>query len=139
MNFTSSNKSMNPGPLGELDSLPSSINIILTASSKATNDRHKTILINRITDRLRNDSDGLKIVVGGGGEAGHDDVDAELGELAGDVELLLAGHGGAGGLFAVAEGGVEDADVVGVRDAIGDVGRPRSGTGGGAENGGEWG
>lgn len=45
--------------------------------------------------------------------------------MTGDDELLVAGHGGAGGLLAVTEGGIEDADIVGVGDVIGDVLGPR--------------
>ena len=45
-------------------------------------------------------------------EAGLDDVDAHLVEQLGDFELLLVGHGGAGALLAVAQGGVEDDDAV---------------------------
>ena len=33
----------------------------------------------------------------------------------------MGGESGAGGLLAIAEGGVEDADVVGVGDTVGDV------------------
>jgi hypothetical protein len=41
--------------------------------------------------------------------------------LANNVEFLFGSHGGAGGLFAVTEGGVED--IKGVRDVVGDVRR----------------
>ncbi len=33
-------------------------------------------------------------------------------EELGDLELLLVGHGGAGALLAVAQGGIEDEDAV---------------------------
>ena len=46
------------------------------------------------------------------GKAGLDDVDAHLVEQRGDFELLLVGHGGAGALLAVAQGGVENNDAV---------------------------
>ena len=46
------------------------------------------------------------------GKAGLDDVDAHVVEQLGDFELLLMGHGGAGALLAVAQGGVEDDDAV---------------------------
>ena len=55
--------------------------------------------------------DRLEVVRRGDGEAGLDDVDAQLGELAGDLELLGAVQGGARRLFAVAQRGVEDVDV----------------------------
>jgi hypothetical protein len=55
---------------------------------------------------------------GGDREAGLDDIDAHVVEHFGDFELLLEAHGGAGALFAVAQGGVEynDAVLVGLVD-----------------------
>ena len=43
-------------------------------------------------------------------KAGLDDVDAHVVEEVGDLQLLLEGHGGAGALLAVAQGGVENED-----------------------------
>ncbi len=40
------------------------------------------------------------------------DVHAQLGELVGHAQLLGHGHAAAGGLLAVAQGGVEDVDSV---------------------------
>jgi hypothetical protein len=56
---------------------------------------------------------GAEVALGGDGEARLDDVHAHLVEEAGDLELLLVGHGGAGRLLAVAQGGVEDDHAVG--------------------------
>ena len=55
--------------------------------------------------------DGVEVAVGGDGEAGFDDVDAERGELVGEAQLFCVVHGAAGRLFAVAEGGVEDDEL----------------------------
>lgn len=102
--------------------LPGSINVSLIASREATDDRHVAVLPDgRVPDLDGDGAHGVEVVGGGGREPGLDDVDAEAGELARDDELLGAGHGGPGGLLPVAEGGVEDADVVGVVDAVGDV------------------
>ena len=57
-------------------------------------------------------ADRLEIALRGDREARLDDVDAHLVEELGDLELLLEGHGGAGALLAVAQGGVEDQDAV---------------------------
>jgi hypothetical protein len=46
------------------------------------------------------------------GKAGLDDIDAHVVEHLGDLEFFLEGHGGAGALFAVAQGGVEYNDAV---------------------------
>ena len=59
--------------------------------------------------------DGLEVALGGDREAGLDDVDAHAVEALGDLQLLVERHGGAGGLLAVAQRGVEDEDAVGVR------------------------
>ncbi len=56
--------------------------------------------------------DGGEITLGRDRETGLDDVDAHVVEQLGDFELLLVGHGGAGALLAVAQGGVEDDDAV---------------------------
>lgn len=124
MNITRRDKRMNPRPLRELHRLPRRINVRLVASGEAADDRHVPILRDGVPDLAGDGPDGLEVVEGGGGESGLDDVDAEAGELAGDVELLLGGHGGAGRLLAVAEGGVEDADVGGVGNPVRDVLRP---------------
>ena len=58
---------------------------------------------------------GLKVPVGGDREAGLDDIHLELGEHTGDAQLLLHIHGAAGGLLAVAQGGVKDQNAVAVR------------------------
>jgi len=121
VNGTGGNEGMNPGPLGVLHCIPRRPNIILIAPGEAADDGDVPFLIDGVTDVLGDGFDGLEVVLGGGWEAGLDNVNAELGELPGDVDLLLGGQGGARGLLAVAESGVEDADVVGVRDAVGDV------------------
>ena len=54
----------------------------------------------------------LGVVLGGDREAGLDDVDAQRVELPGQPQLLVDAHREAGRLLAVAEGGVEDDDVV---------------------------
>ena len=56
--------------------------------------------------------DAGEVAVGGDGEAGFDDVYAEGSELVGHAELFVVVHGAAGGLLAVAEGGVEEDYVV---------------------------
>ena len=45
-------------------------------------------------------------------KAGFDDVDAEVRKLVRHAQLFVVVHGAAGGLFAVAEGGVEEDDLV---------------------------
>jgi hypothetical protein len=67
---------------------------------------------------LRDFGDRGEVAFGGDGEAGLDDVDAHLVEEAGDLQLFLVGHGRAGALLAVAEGGVEDDDFILGHDGV---------------------
>ena len=64
---------------------------------------------------------GIKVIGRGDGEPGLDNVHSQFGEIARDFEFFRTGESGSGGLFSVAEGGVKDADVVGVGDLAGDV------------------
>ncbi len=58
-------------------------------------------------------ADRGEVAVGGDGEARLDDVDAERLELGGDAQLLLEVHRAARRLLAVAQGRVENPDLVG--------------------------
>ena len=60
-------------------------------------------------------ADGGEVVGGSDGEPGFEHVHAEGFELAGHAALFGAVHGEAGGLFAVAQGGVENLHHVGGR------------------------
>lgn len=89
-----------------------------------------------ISDLKGDQFHGVEVGVGGGRETGLNYVDAEASKLAGYVELLFGGHGGAGGLLAVAEGGVEYADVLRVWDLVGDVVRAGNGAADGGRSSG---
>ena len=56
----------------------------------------------------------LEVAGRGDGEAGLDHVHAEVLQGVGDLQLLGQVHAGAGRLLAVAQGGVEDDQAVGV-------------------------
>ena len=66
----------------------------------------------RVLGALCDLRDRLEIADRSDREAGLDDIDAHLVEHLGDFELLLEGHGRAGALLAVAQGGVENNDAV---------------------------
>ena len=57
-------------------------------------------------------ADGFEVAIGRDGKAGFDDIDAHLVEDFGNLDFFLKGHGRAGALFAVAQGGVENDDTV---------------------------
>jgi hypothetical protein len=65
----------------------------------------------RILDRLGNGPDRIEIPVGRCREAGFDNIDTHALKLTGDPQLLFLGHGSAGTLFTVAQGGVENDQV----------------------------
>jgi hypothetical protein len=81
---------------GVLDRVPADADVLLDGARQAADPR-----------RLRPPGDGahrVEVVGRGDREAGLDDVDAQLGQLARDLELLGPVHAGAGRLLAVAQG-----------------------------------
>ena len=69
-------------------------------------ERHDTCL----RQTLRHGADRLRVALGGRGESGFDEVDAERLKLEGEADLFSRVHAVPGRLFAVAERCVEDAD-----------------------------
>ena len=67
----------------------------------------------RMFGEFGNFVDGFEIAVRGDRKACFDDIDAHLVEQFGDLEFLFERHRRAGALFAVAQRGVEDDDLVG--------------------------
>ena len=92
------------GDFAWLDGLPAAVDVLEVRAGEAADGAG--------LGPLGNLGDGGEVAFGGDGEAGLDDVDAHLVEEAGDLQLFLVGHGRAGGLLAVAEGGVEDDDFI---------------------------
>ena len=93
------------GILGFLDGVPGGVDIGLDGAGEGAD--------GGAADLARDHLDSLEVAGRGAGEARLDDVDAELFELPGDLELLLGGEGDAGGLLAVSQGGIEDVDLFG--------------------------
>lgn len=123
MNGASSNESVNPRSLCMFNCIPSPLNILLITSGETTNDRDITVFVDGVSDFSGNHFNGFEVVYRGGGKSSLDNVYTEFGKLASNVEFFLGSHGGSGGLFAVTESGVEDANIGGVRDVVGDVRR----------------
>ncbi len=99
---------------GALDRLPGLVDVAPTGARQPGNDRdvRLRLALGRVAHLDRDAAHGLQVVRGGGGEAGLDDVHAQAGERAGHFQLFGRGHGRAGRLLAVAQGGVENANVV---------------------------
>ena len=95
---------MDPPALGRLDRLAAAVDVLL-AGAREPRDHRVLAALGDLADRQ-------EIAFRGNRETGLDDIDAHLVEQLGDLELLLMGHGGAGGLLAVAQCGVEDDDAV---------------------------
>ena len=93
-------------PRGVAHAFPSGVDVLRVGPRQPADDRPADLL----GDALHGGELGLRVHR----EAGLDDVHAQPFELMRDLELLVGGHGGSGGLFAVAERGVEDQDSAGV-------------------------
>jgi len=65
-----------------------------------------------VLDGVGDALDGFEITIGRCGKTGFDHVHLEALELARDAQLFLAGHGSAGRLLAIAQGGVENDELV---------------------------
>ena len=83
---------------------PAAVDVVESGAGKAADDG----ILGALGDLV----DGGEVAFRGDRKAGLDDVDAHLVEQLGDFELLFVGHGGAGALLAVAQGGVENDDAV---------------------------
>ncbi len=94
---------VNASLLGVLQRLPGTIDVLIVAASQPADDWAANLL----GDSL----DGIEIAMRGDGEAGLDDVDAQLDQGLGHFELFANVHAAAGRLLAVAERGIENLDV----------------------------
>jgi len=65
-----------------------------------------------VLDGVGNRLHRLEVAVGAGGKTGFDDIHAQALQLAGNAQLLVAGHGRAGRLLAIAQGGVKNDEFV---------------------------
>ena len=66
----------------------------------------------RLANGLGDGGDGREVALGGHGEAGLDDVHAQILQGVGHGQLFLRGHAAAGRLLAVAQRGVEEDYVI---------------------------
>ena len=97
---------MDAAARGRLDGLGAGVDVLHLRPRQPAHDR----VLGAAGDLLH----AVEIAFRGDGEARLDDVDAHLVEELGHFELLVEGHGGAGALLPVAQGGVEDDDAVAV-------------------------
>lgn len=104
-----------------LDCIPCSTNIFFIGAAQSGNYGDISILVDFITDYIRNLFDGIKVIRTGNGESSLDDINAKLGEITCNFKFFRAGECGAGRLLTVAECGVENTDIVGIGDVAGDV------------------
>jgi len=106
---------------GMADRLPAAVDILVIGAGEAADHRGLRLLGNL--------ADGGEIAFRGDGEPGLDDIYAHLVQQRRDLQLLGMAHGGAGGLLAIAQGGVEDQHAVvggGRSSGLGHVGHRRS-------------
>jgi hypothetical protein len=93
-----------PARPGRLDRLTAAVHVVLVGSRKSA---HRAVL-DGAGDRVHR----LPVAVGRGRKPRLDDIDLEPLELPGNPHLLIAGHRSAGTLLAVAQGRVENDQVV---------------------------
>ena len=98
------------GALGGLQGLCGTVDILVDSAREAAYD---AVIACEAADLLH----GLEVARTRNREAGLDDIDMHADELLGNHKLLFRVHGCAGGLLAVAEGGVEDCNLAGHRMA----------------------
>ena len=86
--------------LGRLDRLASPGNIVLVGAGQRAN--------GGILDRLGDGMNGVEIARRGGGKTRLDHVDSHLFQLAGNANLFFLGHRCARALLAIAQGRIEN-------------------------------
>ncbi len=73
----------------------------------------------RAANFCRDGANSSEVTVGGDGKARLQNVHAEFGELVGELELFPHMHAAAGRLLAVAEGGVEEVNLIVLAHVLG--------------------
>mmetsp|Transcript_33303 Transcript_33303/g.67956 ORF Transcript_33303/g.67956 Transcript_33303/m.67956 type:complete len:325 (-) Transcript_33303:157-1131(-) len=112
---------VNARPPGALHGVPGPLDVLLVRAGQAADDGHVPVLEHLVPHDVGDLPNGVEVVGTRYGKTGLDDVHAELGEHPGDLELLGRRERRTGTLLSVAEGGVEDADVVGIGNLTGHV------------------
>ena len=87
---------------GVLDRLPAAVDVLVIGAGEAA-DRG-------VLRTAADVADSREIPLAGDGKARLDDIDAHFIQKAGNLQLFVMGHGRAGRLLAIAQGGVEDHD-----------------------------
>ena len=100
VDFRGGEEHVDAGAGGALDGVPGGVYVAGDGAGEGADDG----AIYFVGDAL----DGLEVAGGAGGEAGFDDVHLQAGQLAGDLHLFVNGHADAGGLLAVAQGGIQE-------------------------------
>ena len=95
---------MNAGAIGKLQRAGGHLNVFLFCPGQRRNAR--------LANGLGDGGDGGKVALRGHGEAGLDDVHAQVFEGMGHGQLFLRGHAAAGRLLAVAQRGVEKDNLI---------------------------
>src|ERR1700677_4747261 len=97
-------KDVKAGPSGRLEAAKRSVNIVLAGAGERRNTAG--------FDFSGDGTNGIEISRRGNGETSFEHVDAENFQLPRQLQLFRAMHGEARRLFAVAERGVENMDLV---------------------------
>ena len=98
------NEGVDSGLASPLDRLPRTFNV-LAVGARERRDRG-------LPDLTRNRLDRLEVPLRSDRKTGFNDVDVESLELPGHLQFLFEIHRTAGGLFAIAQRGIEDVDFI---------------------------
>ena len=105
VNLGAGEEDVDAPPRGVAHPFPGGVNVLRVGSRQTADDGP--------ADFFGDALEGRKLGRRAHRKAGLDDVHAQPFKLVRDLELLVGGHGGSGGLFAVPEGGIEDQDSAG--------------------------
>jgi hypothetical protein len=106
MQVRRSKEGMDAIGLGRLDRAPGSVNVFAFATGQGCNAGSSYLA----GDGLH----GLKVAFRGNRETSLKDVYAEIAKLMRHPQLLVEMHGAARTLFAIAKGGIEEDDLIGI-------------------------
>jgi hypothetical protein len=105
MQVARSQKNVNAGAVGKLQRAGGHLDVLGPGAGQGGDAR--------LANGLGDGRDGGKVALRGHGEAGLDDVHAQILQGVGHGELFLRGHAAAGRLLAVAQSSVEEGYVIG--------------------------
>ena len=95
------------------------------AAGCTSEDRRGVVIGNSVPHDFGNAPNSFEVIRRGDRKPSFDDIHAEFCQLVGNVEFLFACQCGSRRLFSISQGGIEDTNVGGIRDAMRHILRTR--------------